>query len=60
MRQREGKIIDGRCHTLTASFVRERHKQDPDVPVCSFYEEFDVHGKEVPLPPGIYDLVQIC
>ena len=42
---------------MTASFVREKHNRDDSIPVCSFYEEFDAHGKEIPLPPGIYDLV---
>ena len=49
--------MDGKCHSLTASFVREKHNRDDSIPVCSFYEEFDAHGKEIPLPPGIYDLV---
>jgi DNA excision repair protein ERCC-2 len=26
------------------------------VPVCNFYEGFDAHGKEFPLPPGVYNL----
>lgn len=34
----EGKAIDGKCHTLTASFVREKHKSDPSVPVCDLFE----------------------
>jgi DNA excision repair protein ERCC-2 len=24
--ERDGKIVDGRCHTLTAPHVRERHQ----------------------------------
>ncbi|XP_046567122.1 LOW QUALITY PROTEIN: general transcription and DNA repair factor IIH helicase subunit XPD-like [Haliotis rubra] len=55
-RERDGKVVDGRCHNLTASFVRTRHKTDPTVPVCDFYESFDKHGRELPLPPGIYSL----
>ncbi|XP_067681689.1 general transcription and DNA repair factor IIH helicase subunit XPD-like [Haliotis asinina] len=55
-RERDGKIVDGRCHSLTASFVRTRHKTDPTVPVCDFYESFDKHGRELPLSPGIYGL----
>ncbi|XP_046371417.1 general transcription and DNA repair factor IIH helicase subunit XPD-like [Haliotis rufescens] len=55
-RERDGKVVDGRCHNLTASFVRTRHKTDPTVPVCDFYESFDQHGREVPLPPGVYSL----
>jgi DNA excision repair protein ERCC-2 len=55
-REKEGKIVDGRCHSLTASYVRARHQKDPTVPVCSYYENFDLHGREFPLPPGVYNL----
>jgi DNA excision repair protein ERCC-2 len=48
--------VDGRCHSLTASYIRERHLSDDDVPVCSFYEGFDNSGKEAPLAPGVYNL----
>ncbi|XP_077142489.1 general transcription and DNA repair factor IIH helicase subunit XPD isoform X2 [Ranitomeya variabilis] len=53
---RFGKEIDGRCHSLTASFVRAQKQRDPNVPSCRFYEEFDAIGRESPLPPGIYNL----
>ncbi|XP_076463714.1 general transcription and DNA repair factor IIH helicase subunit XPD-like [Babylonia areolata] len=53
---RDGSSVDGKCHKLTASFVRAEHKKDPMVPVCEFFEEFDGHGREVPLPPGVYNL----
>ncbi|ELU01094.1 hypothetical protein CAPTEDRAFT_167887 [Capitella teleta] len=54
--QRDGKEIDARCHAMTASHVRNRHQEDDSIPVCSYYEDYDAHGREVPLPPGIYDL----
>ncbi|XP_027943899.1 general transcription and DNA repair factor IIH helicase subunit XPD isoform X2 [Eumetopias jubatus] len=53
---RFGKDVDGRCHSLTASYVRAQYQQDPSLPHCRFYEEFDVHGRQVPLPAGIYNL----
>ena len=37
-REEEGKLVDSKCHQLTASFVRDRHSQDSSVPVCMFYE----------------------
>ncbi|XP_072383938.1 general transcription and DNA repair factor IIH helicase subunit XPD [Diabrotica undecimpunctata] len=54
--QREGKIVDGKCHSLTASYVRDRHNDDDTVPVCSFYEEFNIDGKESVIPYGVYNL----
>lgn len=55
-REREGKIVDGRCHSLTASYIRERHNYDETTPVCNFYEGFDMEGKEQIMPPGIYSI----
>ncbi|GFR75762.1 TFIIH basal transcription factor complex helicase XPD subunit-like [Elysia marginata] len=55
--ERDGSSVDGRCHQLTASFVRNRHKTNPNTPVCSFYEDFDSNGRNVPLPAGIYSLL---
>ncbi|XP_012941013.1 general transcription and DNA repair factor IIH helicase subunit XPD [Aplysia californica] len=54
--ERDGKVVDGRCHQLTASFVRNRHKTNSNVPICDFYENFDAHGRETPLAPGVYGL----
>ncbi|KAF5910440.1 hypothetical protein HPG69_018214 [Diceros bicornis minor] len=53
---RFGKDVDGKCHSLTASYVRAQYQQDPSLPHCRFYEEFDTHGRQVPLPAGIYNL----
>ncbi|XP_064436444.1 general transcription and DNA repair factor IIH helicase subunit XPD isoform X3 [Mirounga angustirostris] len=53
---RFGKDVDGKCHSLTASYMRAQYQQDPSLPHCRFYEEFDVHGRQVPLPAGIYNL----
>nr|CAG4649948.1 EOG090X01B4 [Sida crystallina] len=55
-KEREGKVVDGRCYSLTASFVRSRHSGDDSVPICNFYEGFDAHGKDAPLPSGVYNL----
>lgn len=54
--EREGKKVDGKCLSLTASFIRLKHKEDKSVPVCSFYESFDAHGKDEKLSPGVYNL----
>uniref|UniRef100_A0A2K5WL95 General transcription and DNA repair factor IIH helicase subunit XPD n=1 Tax=Macaca fascicularis TaxID=9541 RepID=A0A2K5WL95_MACFA len=53
---RFGKDVDGKCHSLTASYVRAQYQHDTSLPHCRFYEEFDAHGREVPLPAGIYNL----
>uniref|UniRef100_A0A668W444 General transcription and DNA repair factor IIH helicase subunit XPD n=1 Tax=Oreochromis aureus TaxID=47969 RepID=A0A668W444_OREAU len=53
---RFGKEVDGKCHSLTASYIRAQHHSNPNLPVCRFYEEFDSVGRQVPLPAGIYNL----
>lgn len=55
-REREGKIVDARCHSLTASYVRDRHNYDDSTPICNFYEGFDIEGRERTMPPGIYSI----
>ncbi|KAG8325962.1 General transcription and DNA repair factor IIH helicase subunit XPD [Homalodisca vitripennis] len=55
-KERDGKIVDGRCHGLTASYIRQQHETDSSVPVCQYYEGFDRIGREVPLAPGVYSL----
>ncbi|XP_075213318.1 general transcription and DNA repair factor IIH helicase subunit Xpd [Lycorma delicatula] len=55
-KERDGKIVDGRCHSLTASYVRERHEHDDSIPICSFYEYFDRFGREAPIAPGVYSI----
>lgn len=54
--ERDGKVVDGRCHSLTASHIRIRHKSNHSTAVCNFYEDFDSFGREVILPEGVYDL----
>ncbi|EDO46754.1 predicted protein [Nematostella vectensis] len=54
--EREGKKVDGKCLSMTASFVRLKHKEDSSVPVCNFYEDFDSLGRDEKMPPGSYNL----
>uniref|UniRef100_A0A3Q2CP82 General transcription and DNA repair factor IIH helicase subunit XPD n=1 Tax=Cyprinodon variegatus TaxID=28743 RepID=A0A3Q2CP82_CYPVA len=53
---RFGKEVDGKCHSLTASYIRAQRHSNPNLPSCRFYEEFDAVGRQVPLPAGIYNL----
>ncbi|CAH2049580.1 unnamed protein product, partial [Iphiclides podalirius] len=55
-REREGKLVDGKCHSLTASFIREQHDGDSSVPICQFYEGFNREGRESMLPYGVYTI----
>ncbi|KAH9634609.1 hypothetical protein HF086_009261 [Spodoptera exigua] len=55
-REREGKLVDGKCHSLTASYIRDRHESDSSIPICQFYEGFNREGKESMLPYGVYTI----
>uniref|UniRef100_A0A1Y1MAL3 DNA 5'-3' helicase n=1 Tax=Photinus pyralis TaxID=7054 RepID=A0A1Y1MAL3_PHOPY len=54
--EREGKIVDSKCHSLTASYVRDRYSHDDTIPICQYYEGFAMDGKESVLPYGVYSL----
>lgn len=51
---REGKLVDGKCQSLTASYVRARALNDPSVKTCQWYDGFDQHARDNPLPAGNY------
>ncbi|CAH8528311.1 unnamed protein product [Heterobilharzia americana] len=55
----DGAAVDSACFRLTASFVRRKHLTDPTVPSCKYFEEFDLHGRENPIPTGIYNMNDI-
>lgn len=55
-KERDGKVVDGKCYAITASHKREMAKSDPEVEICSFFEKFDTIGREAPLPTGIYSI----
>lgn len=54
--ERDGKVVDARCFSLTASHKRAMASSDPSIETCSYYESFDAHGREFPLPSGVYNL----
>ena len=57
LREREGKAVDAKCHSMTASYIRDQYSQDPNsVSVCEFYEKFDSSGRDHALPNGSYNL----
>lgn len=56
MKEREGKAVDAKCYSMTASYVRERHTVDDTTPVCQYFEGFNIEGKDALIPPGIYNL----
>eukprot|EP00871_Galdieria_phlegrea_P000980 jgi/Galph1/1883/GphlegSOOS_G581.1 len=52
----EGYIVDGRCRSLTASWIREKAKADFTIPTCPFFENLLQQESEDYLPSGVYSL----
>jgi DNA excision repair protein ERCC-2 len=54
-----GDGVDAGCRALTASWVRERARDDEDVELCELYENYDAQGEDCVLRPGVYDLADL-
>ncbi|EDQ85349.1 uncharacterized protein MONBRDRAFT_34274 [Monosiga brevicollis MX1] len=52
--ERTGAIVDSRCRQLTASFVREKTADGKSL--CTYFNGFEAHGRDAPLPAGVYNL----
>lgn len=48
--------VDAACRKLTASWVRAVSAENPDVPTCEFFEQYERAGSGAFLPPGVYTL----
>jgi DNA excision repair protein ERCC-2 len=45
-REKSGTVVDARCRSLTAGFVREKKERGEDVPVCIYHDvepPFDIY-----------------
>eukprot|EP00834_Sanchytrium_tribonematis_P002000 NODE_55_length_29507_cov_0.809712.p3 type:complete len:560 gc:universal NODE_55_length_29507_cov_0.809712:16041-14362(-) len=52
----KGKAVDARCRNLTASFMRDKHKSDQSIDVCSYYEKLELEFKSL---EGVYSLDEL-
>lgn len=48
--------VDAGCRKLTASWVRALAIENPNIPTCSFFENYEKAGSDAVLPPGVYTL----
>ncbi|KAJ8642962.1 hypothetical protein MRB53_004710 [Persea americana] len=48
--------VDAGCRKLTASWVRALAVENPNIPTCPFFENYEKAGSEALLPPGVYTL----
>lgn len=48
--------VDAGCRKLTASWVRAMAAENPNVPTCQFFENYERAASAAVLPPGVYTL----
>ncbi|WRX10965.1 ATP-dependent helicase [Theobroma cacao] len=48
--------VDAGCRKLTASWVRAMAAENPNVPTCQFFENYEKAASAAVLPPGVYTL----
>ncbi|KAK8565403.1 hypothetical protein V6N13_020515 [Hibiscus sabdariffa] len=48
--------VDAGCRKLTASWVRAMAAENPNVPTCQFFENYERAASSAVLPPGVYTL----
>jgi DNA excision repair protein ERCC-2 len=51
-----GRAVDSRCHSVTASWVRERAKAGEPVGSCRFFETLEETQDSLLIPSGVYTL----
>lgn len=48
--------VDAGCRKLTASWVRAMAAENPNVPTCQFFENYERAASAAVVPPGVYTL----
>lgn len=56
--EKVGKAVDSKCHSMTASWVRNRAAQHPgeQVELCDYFEKLERIGDNFAVPTGVYTL----
>ena len=55
-REKSGSVVDARCRSLTAGFVKEKKERGEDVDVCIYHDNLDLLDPSNLLPPGVFTL----
>ena len=55
-REKSGSVVDARCRSLTAGFVKEKKERGEDVELCVYHENLDLLEPHNLLPPGVWTL----
>ena len=55
-REKSGSVVDARCRSLTAGFVREKKERGEDVESCVYHDNLDLLEAHNLIPPGVWTL----
>ncbi|RJE19420.1 dna repair helicase [Aspergillus sclerotialis] len=55
-REKSGAVVDARCRSLTAGFVKEKKERGEDVELCIYHENLDLLEPHNLVPPGVFTL----
>ncbi|KAI9823986.1 MAG: DNA-dependent ATPase of the nucleotide excision repair factor 4 complex [Phylliscum demangeonii] len=55
-REKSGSVVDARCRSLTAGFVREKKEKGEDVEVCIYHDNLELLEPHNLIPPGVFTL----
>lgn len=55
-REKSGSVVDARCRSLTAGFVKEKKERGEDVEVCVYHDNLDLLEPHNLIPPGVWTL----
>ncbi|OJD18969.1 DNA repair helicase rad15 [Emergomyces pasteurianus Ep9510] len=58
-REKSGSVVDARCRSLTAGFVKEKKEKGEDVELCIYHENLDLLEPSNLVPPGVFTLDDI-
>ncbi|KAJ5753103.1 hypothetical protein N7520_010020 [Penicillium odoratum] len=55
-REKSGTVVDARCRSLTAGFVKEKKERGEEVDLCVYHDNLDLLEPHNLLPPGVFTL----
>ncbi|KAF3491222.1 DNA repair helicase RAD3 [Arthroderma uncinatum] len=55
-REKSGAVVDARCRSLTAGFIKEKKEKGEDVELCIYHENLDLLEPSNLIPPGVFTL----
>jgi DNA excision repair protein ERCC-2 len=53
-REKSGTVVDARCRSLTAGFVKEKKERGEDVDLCVYHENLDLLEPHNLIPNGVW------